>query len=484
MSCKVKSIFAACFMLSITMFIYYTFLSPLYYAGSVDMFYYQSIAENLFRGKGFYDGTIVASAPVITPQNGIVFLHLLLLKLGFTEPVGRFQAIMIINYFLFASTSLILLRFMLREMNLESLTAASIAGMYLISNMVFKALVAPINDGIYFFCEIALFYLIVRQDNRTDVRRSEPLALIVLALTIMFFRNQGIFILTSATLAHLLLGRYIKAALYGLLVFVSSTVFSSVTASYLTDRSGIRNILTEVFGAGTVSRSARNFATDALPKLFTGIRAEYQAFAWIAGSVVLVVVLGTLVTYSIRAWRERKFLPVFMSICVISNFAFFWLFPFEYRYILSAFPFILIMLSDLCRNNRLMPIFLSLYLCFLVLLSCFHMAYWDIYMYQNKENFAALSKENLPDDATLISQSHRFSYFIVGRPSWHSWLETMPTGNYLIFGNQSFIESEVWRIQTKYRVSGPYFYDEAWVENRLGRKFRLARVAVEEKAGL
>src|SRR4030067_2044795 len=140
--------FAVMVFLSFAIFYYYIFYNPhiLYSRGS-DAAYYISIANNLFAGRGLYDATSIPNAPIITPQNGIVFIEFLLMKAGIHENTTLFISVAILNY-LSLLFSAILLYKIANYLEITKLERFFIIASFLFSLNIFTAIIIPTNDGI------------------------------------------------------------------------------------------------------------------------------------------------------------------------------------------------------------------------------------------------------------------------------------------------------------------------------------------------
>ena len=87
---------------SFSLYMFYVFIDQQWYYYEWDSYYYYSIAKNLMEHGEFKDA--ISHNPVITPQNGVVFIYYVFLRLHLSAE-HTFIMISVVYYVLFLISS-------------------------------------------------------------------------------------------------------------------------------------------------------------------------------------------------------------------------------------------------------------------------------------------------------------------------------------------------------------------------------------------
>lgn len=457
------------FIISLCMFLYYAYYNPLYYITGSDLHYYLSVADSVFRGQGFQDITTDPASPIITPQNGVVFLHLALMSLGIINPEPRFLFLMAINYMALIASLLLIYR-IFRFFKIAPSIIALFLGVVLFSNIIFKALIQPINDGLFFFLSLLLIYLVL--SNHSEKQITKALMILITSIVITHFRNQGLLILFCASLTYAILKDYKWMVFY----FISCCIsFLSVQLFYMVflhDFTGINEIFQSFVNNFNLYSSLCITFCYMLPQLFLGITQFESLWFMFPFSILLFLYL---LLFSFRALQERDFAKIFLVSYVFGTLVFNLLIAQAFRYLVPIFPFLILFLAINYQGSMIFSKVLLLYVVAVFCLSMLKVAYFDVYYLQNKYSSRTLLP-SLPNESILLSSSARYSYFYTGKRASTGYSNLLKTRDILIFGDQHFIDGEISKIEKQVSLRGVSIYEAFWRIDRASGDFKLAHL--------
>lgn len=463
--------------LSAVFFAYYVWYNPLYYIIGSDMQYYLSIADSVFNGSGMRDMTTDPTRGIVTPQNGIVFLHLGLMAIGIIDPERRFLALMIINYAALLC-SLVLLRNIFASFNLAPRVVAFFLGVILFTNIIFKTLLHPINDGLFFCLSLLLVRLIIA--NHAAHRRQRDALILIVGCLIPHFRNQGVLILLSACVAYLIVRDYKRSGFYLASCLLSYLSVQLLYTLYATDYSGMKSAI--VYAAQTYSFRHSVVALFAfISSIFLGIpqlaclpTLGCHEYLWSAFPLSVVLLLS-LARVSIHSVKERDFNRLFLAAYILATLALTLLLPWTFRYILPVFPFMFLFLAFQYGNTRIFAGALRLYLVYAICLSVLKVTYFDLYYLRNQDASRTLLPR-LPEQYALLSISPRHSYFLLRKRTSVDPASLRGARDVLIFGDQEYIDGETAKLEAAYVVREKLTYDVSWRLERTEGEVRVAHL--------
>jgi hypothetical protein len=455
--------------LSAVFFAYYVWYNPLYYIIGSDMQYYLSIADSVFNGSGMRDITTDPTSPIITPQNGVVFLHLALMAIGIIDPERRFLALMIINYAALLC-SFVLLRNIFASFNLAPRVVAFFLGAILFTNVIFKTLLQPINDGLFLCLSLLLIRLIIT--NHAAHRRQRDALILILGSLIPHFRNQGVFILLSACVAYLIVRDYRRSGFYLASCCLSYLSVQLLYTLYAPDYGGMKSIIASTAQSYSFRRSVVALFGFIFPSIVLGI-SEHE-YLWLAFPLSVVLLLS-LARVSIRAVKERDFNKLFLAAYILATLALNLLVPWTFRYILPVFPFMFLFLAFQHGRTRIFAAALRLYLVYAICLSVVKVAYFDPYYLRNQDASRSLLPR-LPKQYALLSFSPRYSYFYLRKPTSLDPANLRGVRDVLVFGNQEYIDGETAKLEARYAVREKLTYDVFWRVSRTSGEIRVAHL--------
>lgn len=207
------------------------------YLRSNDALYYLSIADNYLNNGIFQDGTTIPNGPVITPQNGIVWILGLLRMLSFSKQ-QCFLVILGINYILLLSCFFPLIR-ICKSVGLETKGHIfCVLFVFVGSLRIFMWLyMSPLNDMFFYAGQIWFLYFILLIDKYLSGEKEKTRALnllvgvsVFLAVIMIHFRLNAIFIPIAGVLSAVFVRTY---RLIPLMLVLFVVMVLSLSSSYL-----------------------------------------------------------------------------------------------------------------------------------------------------------------------------------------------------------------------------------------------------------
>lgn len=213
-----------------------------------DSLYYLSVAENLLNNGLFLDGTLEPSGPIVTPQNAIVVVYYLLMKMSLTNS-QCLMAVTLMNYFLMLLTIYPIIKIAARIGITDRFSTYILITAYLGSLNIFnQVLIAPTNDMFFLAGSLFLTYFLVNLYDQiySDRKLSKLLnaaylsSSIILSMVLIHFRINALFIPLAAIGASLLTRRFrilpiatillilMCLSIFSVYAFVNTTEYESV----------------------------------------------------------------------------------------------------------------------------------------------------------------------------------------------------------------------------------------------------------------
>lgn len=444
-----RLIIAAMAIVTIIHFLYYVFYNPGHlYSCFSDAIYYISIARNLFSGAGFYCGTTVPGTPILTPQNGIVFLELLLMKAGIPDS-AILQLTSFINLLFFFYSAYLLYR-LGTFFNISKSLATLIIGNFFFSSNIFLAYIIPINDGISLTLSLLGIVLIFKNNEKWEMENC--IYLLAISLIGVHFRNQYLLIPLCGALASLIVRQYRSFVAYAAISLVSSLSVFIAYGFLVTDNSGIVNVL---------HNKSFSFQADML-------RTVPQAIAW-GFSVLLLkfgdagglgiteytlpyfgVVAALLIAFCLKIAFKREYKPLVISLIILANIAMYSaMVGHTARYLLIIVPLLMILFCVNSKRKLLLHFLLATYLLYGVFISIGRISYYE-YKNSGKGRETVKVPPQFESNALLISEDHVTSYFLFNRPAVRDANAPIPETDYIyIFGSNDFIDRQIDKIKAE-----------------------------------
>ena len=205
-------------LINVTFFVYYLINSDI--NPSIDAFYYLAVADSFHNGTGLSNITTNPPQPIYTPQNGIVFIHVLLQSIGFHGADSRLLAIKLINYLGFLLL-IYIFYIIFKQLKISpELTFLSI-GILLSGAHFFKTINQPLNEGIWCVLTAIVLYLAISNDNKESLLKIAAIALS--GIVLVNFRLNGPIIILSIAFTYVLLRKFKKSLIY-FIIFIMSYV--------------------------------------------------------------------------------------------------------------------------------------------------------------------------------------------------------------------------------------------------------------------
>lgn len=466
---KYKKILIITCAINVSFFVYYLVNSDI--NPSVDTFYYLAVADSFYNGTGLLDITTVPPQPIYTPQNGIVFIHVLLQSLGLHGAEARLIAIKIINYFGFLLLIYIFYKIFRQLKVSPELTCLSI-GILLSGAHFFKTINQPLNEGIWCVMTSIVLYLAISNENKPHYLKIAAIALsgIVLAN----FRLNGPIIILSLALTYYFLRNFGKALLYIFIMIFSYLSIYIILLLLNADWRGFKAfgtvyslnfmlnhpLMTLIY---TVPGAFLGFTGSSYMNIFfTPIKDSFYIIGkWI---IMLPFSLTIILFYGLylkRYIKIKSFLHVLIGSYLISLLVVLQIMPGgDSRYIIMIVPFTLLALTTYFNDSKNLRSSLGIFLLLTILISMFRLVYWDSIYFINNRSCTNI-KNKIIEPYMLISESPRWSYFIFGKASHGVQDISSDTKNIVVFGRNKYDKDIIKNIQNKLEIDHiEYLNDE------------------------
>ncbi len=424
--------------INLGMFIYYCILPDI--NPSNDAYYYLSIADSFYNGTGFCDITGAKPQPVITPQNGVVFIHILLRTIGCHDPGIRFLIIKIINYIGFLFLVFVFYE-ILKKLKVSSEITIICMGIILLSAHFLKTIIAPLNDGIFCILTAMVFYLVIANENRDSFK---ILAIIIfLSIVLANFRLNGPLIILAASITYYLVNKTTKSLIYFIIFGISYALVYALLVLLKVDFSAIKELTKNTYSCQFFMHQALMTLIYTIPGAFAGIDGREIMIA-------LPISLGILIYYIIyfrQAWKGNKFIEIYIIIYILLSIMFLQIMPGgPSRYIIMVVPFTYLTLATYFRDNNKIKILLVIILLLTFSISLARLVFWDSKYFENKKALDYVHK-NIVKPFILLSEDPRYSYYIFNKSADDIKGITKDTKYIVIFGHETFIQSKIEEIK-------------------------------------
>ena len=403
------------FALLLSLYSFYFFISNKIYLIGSDAFYYISIADSILEYGEMRDITAIPSFPVKSPQNGIVFVHVILSLFGLGAK-GRILTIVVINYLLYLSGVYPLYKIARWSGLRKGLPLIALLSVYLGAWHIYRINLLAINDGIFNSLTLWLIYLVIKFIREMDALESislyksavkEILILSLIVMVLVQFRLNAALVIGSALISALAVRDY-RASLF--LVSMCVLLLVSFLAVYLfievvrLENVGERYFF-PMFRAISIS-SIKLQLWKILPRLVAGLSGLTNPLA----TLIFAIFPLSMMYYGIRGLIDRNFSQVFIAGTCLTGLWFTMSFQ-NARVIWYIFPFIYLIILSLKRIRWVGYAFVLLV--FLQSVQEFYIGFprgpeskfW-LHVYNHKIS--------LPENALLSTHRRRHPYFILG----------------------------------------------------------------------
>ena len=384
-----------------------------------DSFYYLSIADSIVKYGEIRDITAIPSFPIKSPQNGIVFVHVILSILGFGAK-SRIFTILIINYLLYLSAVYPL--FMIARWSglRKNLPLIFLLAVYLGAWHIYRINLLAINDGIFNSLALWLVYFIMKFVK--DINRSESILLskeiliriVVVSLFVILlvqFRLNASLIIGCAVISSLVVRDYrISLLLLGMCIllvvsFLSLYLFIEVVRL---ENVGERYFL-PMFTAISIN-SIKLQLWKILPRLVAGLSGVSNPIA----TLLFTIFPLSMIFYGIRGLFQKNFYKVFISSICLTALWFTMSFQ-NARVIWYSFPFIYLIILSF-KETRIIG-YLFTFLVFFQSIQQFYIGFprgpeSSLWLYIYDKGIT------VDENALVSSQKRRHPYFFLGARSY------------------------------------------------------------------
>jgi hypothetical protein len=488
MSGVYKKILIITLLLNVVIFGYYWHNSDI--NPSIDAFYYGALADSLYNGTGLANVTTSPPQPIYTPQNGIVFLHLLLEAVGIHDLETRLLAIKLINYAGFLLLIYIFYVLFRRLQVSPEITCLSL-GILLSGAHFFKTIDQPLNEGLWCLVTAIVLYLAITNEEQESWLNIGAIALsgIVLAN----FRLNGPVIILSIGAAYVLLRAYKKSIIYFIIFIVSYLSVYIILAILKADCSGFKTF-SSVYSYDFIVNRPLMTLIYTVPGAFLGITASgYMQLFYTAPKDALTVIGKWLVMlpftillfifyglYLRKYFQAKSFAHLLIISYLILLVAILQLMPGgDSRYIIMILPFTLLAIGTYFPDGKILRLFLGLFLIFTIAVSLFRMCCWDNIYFANNKSCAHIRK-TIHEPYVLISEFPKISYFIWGKPSIAAQDIPQASKNIVVFGTDDYNNKIINLVSQKYGIERIDHLNDAIITGHgPGSIFNTIKIAVK-----
>lgn len=424
-----------------------------------DAYYYIAVAESFMRNGHFSDLTVIPPGAPVTPQNGIVFVHIALIALGVDDPATRLivvECILLVNLVLI----LFMLQMIAKRLEIGQIAARLLLVSFALSYYIYAYWVAPLNDGFFASATFGIAVLTLRLNTGQTTQRAGLWAgLIVLAVLIGQFRLQGISVLLAAAAAFLRTNRrLVPAVSFILLSVVSYAAVVTIMVATIQDYSMLRQFT--VYGLSKFSIQGLTqwliiLLDDAIPSAFLNFPAARLGdglFYWVRvvfSMSVLISMLAAIYYYI----RKPRFTQIFLLLNVFITIVILFAFQVIDRYFYIAVPILwLLFISHLPQKGNIQVIAASIAL--LIAIASFggRLALQDISYVKNQNNLTGFEQAVAGRNIRLISEEPRITYFLFNRPSLISDSDVNSGDYVVVIGQPAFLNQVISRLQSRFET--------------------------------
>lgn len=396
-----------------------------------DAYYYVSLADSLNQTGKLWALTSEPQTAIVTSQNGIVFFHYALIKLGITNIELRVWVISLTGCGFLLGSFWLLAKLMHKRLNVSWQHIGWIMLIMALNTQWYVSLLQPVNDVYFLFLSFAFIYFyFVQSDANGSDETKRWIALLVIALLINHFRLQGVFLFLAAMLVALRFGQFKLMFAYAGLLTVSLLSVTIVNQAIIDDFSGISastQYLIDYWLGNNFAQAIESFFLVALPRLFIGFSVYGQFYFWLFVILVLLLLYQTWVS-----WRLREHKHLFLAIMIWINVIFVMMLPFQVpRYLFAVVPFIFVLLLNHSWLSRYWAFWLKGYVATLLVIAVVRMTSFGSELdsgvgihfsidYSANKAFMQNVKAYTGDDYDLVAHTFRgrVSYMLFdGKPS-------------------------------------------------------------------
>ena len=402
------------FALLLSLYSFYFFISNKIYLIGSDAFYYISIADSILQYGKFEVITTVPAGSLKSPQNGIVFVHVILSLLGIGSK-GRILTIVFFNYFLYLSGVYPLYKIARWSGLRKGLPLAALLSVYLGAWHIYRINLLAINDGMFNSIMVWLVYLIMKfvllisEPMRKIKFNPDIMRFIGIVLIVMIsihFRLNVILVIGSALVSSLVVKNYRLSAWF--LSVCALLVISFFAVYFFAEVSRLDNAFQRYFIPLFTSINIYLIKFQLwkiLPRLVAGLSGLTNPLA----TLLFTVFPLCMIYYGIKGIIDKNFNKVFISLICLTGLWFTMSFR-NARMIWYTFPFIYLILLE-NKKSRIAG-YLFVLLVFVQSLQQFYIGFQrgpdsNLYLYIHDKSIS------IDTNAILITNSRRHTYFLL-----------------------------------------------------------------------
>ncbi len=382
-----------------------------------DSYYYLSIVESVLNGTGFKDYTTDPEMGVRTPQNGVVYIYLILHKLGFTLMQEKLNVIAVLNS-IFIGISSIMVSKITKKIGIPKDIAFLISVSIPLSFYYQMVLLQGINDAPYILLTLIVLWVVI---NVKVITRTNFISLLVISLCINHFRLTGIFAFMTGMIHQFFMKEYKGVLVYLMLSII--TLISLMLAIYILgfDLSGVSNRSSEIFSSYDITF----FLAHLKKTLFLNIPEAVVRLTYFTSGLSITYVfvgisLSGLVILSIflalrTGFKSKNYAIVSLLSFVLMMLLFFQLHPAQpTRYILTVSILLPIIIAYSLTGIMQKYVIYTMFSVWMIL-NVVQIYNTDLFQLANmRKNFGMTVTEHFSDkDYRLISYFPRLTYFYI-----------------------------------------------------------------------
>ncbi len=454
--------------------LYFFIINKVYLIGS-DVYYYMAIAESLLNSGVMKDIVTIPSGPIKTPQNGIVFIHIILSLFGIGAK-EHILAIVVLNYLLYLSGVYPIYK-IARILGLDKgLPIISLLSVYLGAWHIYRINLLAINDGVFNSLTLWLVYLIIEFVRIEDTFESFSFQKIILkelsiiyflVIVLILFRLNALFLIGSTVISLIIVKKF-RASVY----FIAGSIFLIIATFSIFILFEVWHLKTSVIGHLLNMFLAINVYNlklqlwKILPRLIIGVGGLTNPIFTL---IFTIFPLSTMY-YCTRGIMEKNFIKVYLSILCLTGLWFTMHFQ-NARLIWYTFPFFYLIILSLKRIR-----YVGLVFVFLVYVLSFKQFYNGFSRVPESKLFLYMYENNISlpvNNPLLLTSEARHAYFLLSTRSYRvsdasdgtldgkitfpkqlNWNLIEKRGALFVLGNDAFIKSANSQVQEMANLNG------------------------------
>jgi hypothetical protein len=482
---KYKKLLLITLLFNIIIFTYYLANSDI--NPSIDAFYYLALADSFYQGTGLANITTDPPQPIYTPQNGIVFIHILLQSIGLHNADSRLLAIKLINYVGFLLFVYIFYN-IFRQLKISSEITFLSLGILLSGAHFTKTIIQPLNEGFWCLLTAIVFFLAISNENKWSFLKVATITILSIALA--NFRLNGPIIVLSIAISYFILSKFKKSLAFFLIFIMSYASIYIILTMFNADYSGFQTVYS-LFTFNYLINHPLMILVFTVPGVFIGITGSkymslYYMSLWetlVGTGKWLITIFISLFLLLFYGYYLRKFIKLknFQNILIMFYIMLLIIFleimpGSDSRYIIMILPFTLLAIATYFNDSKKLRLCLGIFLLLTILVSMYRLIWWDSIYFNNNKSYVGI-QDKMSEPYELISETPKYSYYIFRRPCKNAKDINKNSKYIVVFGTDKYNKLMLQIIHDKFKIDHIEYLDHKIIaENSRDAKFNTIKI--------